>query len=325
MSAARNPIRGSDLLSCRGWDPFFQALRRLLEEAEGTEAASARVIVRAAVLNLAKPNPRLGVNLSETFRMISEFWADPAPTDSQIETFRRQISGENFANDGTILAKSAIWSLLEAGNTSGNKIRPGLSDISKSDFFERIRKELNNIISGGVDSINKNESTAPIQQKPTGTQYIIKIGGEWRGFFVESFRNSESYVVEEDISLGQTGASVSGVASCVGPEGERKEIFAESVVINQIFYGQTFVQNVEEPLGRGVFVLSISRNACWLDGFTSWNSLDDDQIETSRMILVRKSDSRYESFVEEARSAMDKERKIYDAALRERRQFNPSR
>ncbi len=145
----------------------------------------------------------------------------------------------------------------------------------------------------------------------TATEYVVSLDGDWTGFFIESDRGALPYVVQEDIELRQNGARVDGDYTCYCPTEIRSETVRDARVINNVLYGTLQPVHWQLPSGLSTLMQMVSRNNDWLEGFTVWYDSDSDQIETSRMISVRKRSDAYLQYMREARRIMDNEVSMY--------------
>jgi transcriptional regulator with XRE-family HTH domain len=143
------------------------------------------------------------------------------------------------------------------------------------------------------------------------TEYVVSLDGDWTGYFVESDRGALPYVVQEDIELRQTGAFVDGDFTCYCPTEIRRETVRGARVINNVISGTIYPDRWLLPSGLASFVQVVSRNNDWLEGFSIWYDPDSDQIETSRMISVRKRSASYLQYLREARRIMDNDVSMY--------------
>ena len=143
------------------------------------------------------------------------------------------------------------------------------------------------------------------------TEFAISIHGQWVGLYIEADRGVPPYVVMDETTFHQTGDSVAGGSVNIDPDEGRHEQFEDCRVVHNTVVGLHHIDDWQAPFGIGSFVLKSSRNDDWLEGFSSWYDPDTDRIETSRYILVRKSSSICERYVEEARKILEQDIFLY--------------
>jgi len=143
------------------------------------------------------------------------------------------------------------------------------------------------------------------------TEYVVSLTGEWTGFYIEADRGALPCVVQEDIVLRQNGAYVDGDYCVYAPTEIRTEKLKGGRVINNVLSGVICPSQWLLPSGMASLMQMVSRNNDWLEGFTVWYDSDSDQIETSRMISVRKNSAFYLQYLREARRIVEGDLAIY--------------
>ncbi len=135
----------------------------------------------------------------------------------------------------------------------------------------------------------------------------VSIDGQWTGFFIEDDRNMLPYVVQETIMIRQEKDRFEASYTCYAPHEIRKETVRNGRIVGNVAFGTIIPDDWPLPSGLTNFVQMTSRNNDWLEGFHSWYDPDTDQIETSRLIAVRRASKSYGAYLRDARAIMEKD------------------
>lgn len=154
-------------------------------------------------------------------------------------------------------------------------------------------------------------------------QFVVSVSGDWTGFFVEceydeTSRAVDWYVVNEVVSLRQSGSTFVGTATIDGALGRDEspphkvasgceERINEGKVVNDLVSFQTSTPNWSFPDGWSTCVLKAAKSLCWMDGFATWQDPETDTLVSSRYILVRQAAANYQQLLSRAESLMNDE------------------
>lgn len=146
-------------------------------------------------------------------------------------------------------------------------------------------------------------------EMPDGPASIVC--GRWSAYLIAADKRVSPYIVEEDVHLQADGDLVVGTGSASTPQCDRTKRYERCQVAQNVFYGTVTIDGWEAPSGAGSFVLCISRNRRWMEGFASWYDPDSDRVETSRYIMVRHEGEDFEEYRALARELMAEEMQFY--------------
>lgn len=145
----------------------------------------------------------------------------------------------------------------------------------------------------------------------TSSGLDINLSGDWRGYYVERDRGSLPYIVSDDLCIRQKGSMLEGDFHSNNPHKPPKESLNNCRIVGNVLTGSCAIEGWRLPSGLSTFTLMVTRNHDWMDGYVSWYDPGNHQIETSRLIYVRKSAPCYSHYNTEAKGVMAQEQYLY--------------
>lgn len=139
----------------------------------------------------------------------------------------------------------------------------------------------------------------------------VDLTGAWKGFWIESHRLGDPFLIEEDVQLTQTGTLVRGRFQATVDGTERAENILFARLDRRTLTCVTEVDGWVRPNGTGTFQVHVGRNDNWMDGYTIWDDADTEQIEVSRYVCIRMDDPETELLLARAKQMMDGAKEAY--------------
>jgi hypothetical protein len=132
------------------------------------------------------------------------------------------------------------------------------------------------------------------------------LNGLWGGFYIEPDMSGIPNLVDVTLSCEQSGTSICiGFISVDSHGSAVEDVAEESLLFGDLLMIKSYIIGWRLPAGISTIMLKVRRAEDELVGNVSWYDRDTAQIETSKLILVRKSSRDYVLLLERAKNEME--------------------
>lgn len=143
------------------------------------------------------------------------------------------------------------------------------------------------------------------------TSKTLNARGVWTGYYVEADRGIPPCVIELAATFSTEDGIVAGKFCSTRDNETLFEDLQHIKIEADVVSGLSEVNGWLLPHGRGALILKALRDMDWLEGFHSWMDPDSSVIETSRLILVRRTSPNYSVYCKRAHEIITEEVETY--------------